>query len=138
MALENVGALRVRVALDQWLFILIHDRSVVAPCRSSLSGERLDIWDGRAVRLHEAYFRTDHQGAEAKIGEGEHDVEVFVHVAVMEQVMAIEEAEPAGFLDPASFGEVHAPMDVFVEAIISCEGSDGTKVDAPKAGGPAD
>ncbi len=70
VVLENVGALRVRVALDQWFFILIHDRSVVAPCRSSLSSERLDVWDGRAGRLHEAGFRADYQGAEAEIGEG--------------------------------------------------------------------
>lgn len=78
----------------------------------------LNVGDGGSGRLFKADFRADYQGAKAEIGEGEHDVEVFVHVAVMQQVVAVEEAEPAGFFDPACFWEVHAPVNVFVETII--------------------
>ena len=57
-----------------------------------------------------------------KIGDGQDDVEILVHVAVMQQVVAVEPAEPPGFFDPPRLWQVHAPVDVFVKTVVGGEG----------------
>ena len=64
-------------------------------------GDRLHIRHRRAFRLFEMRFRTGHESAEAEIGDGENHVEIFVHVAVVQQMVAIQAAEPPRFFHAA-------------------------------------
>ena len=92
----------------------------------------MHVGNGGAGGLHERLFRAQQQGAEDKISEGQHDIEVLVHVAVVEEMVTVELAEPMRLLDTARFWQVHAPMDVFVEAVIKREGGESAKRQTPE------
>ena len=93
----------------------------------------LNAWDGWSGGLLEVELGTDHQGAEHEVGKRQNDVEIFVHVTVMQQVVAIEAAEPPWFFYTTSFRQMHAPVDIFVCAVVETQGENGTGVDAPLA-----
>ena len=65
------------------------------------SDPRLDIGHGLATRLGKFYLRAQQQRAEAEVGEGQHNVEILVHVAVVQDVVAVEAEEDAGPLQRA-------------------------------------
>ena len=92
---------------------------------------RLHIGHRRAGRLHEACLRAENQGAEQEVGERKDDVEILVHVAVMQEMVAVEFSKPPWFLHAARLREVHAPVDILVEAIIRRESQRTTYNEAP-------
>lgn len=75
-----------------------------------------------------------HEGAEAKVRDGQHHIKIFVHVAVVEQVVAIQAAEPPWLFHATCFGQVHAPVDVFVKTIVEPECDQPPKGERPLAG----
>lgn len=79
---------------------------------------RLHVRDGGTGGLHEIRLRAHNQGAEAEISEGEDDVEILVHVAVVQEVVAVELAEPLGFLHTPRLRKVHAPVNVLVKSVV--------------------
>lgn len=81
--------------------------------------------------MGEGNLGTQQQRAEAEVGEREDDVEVAVHVAVMEEMVAVEAEINSGAFDVALFREVHAPVDVFVGAVIGGTGNQRADDDAP-------
>ncbi len=72
-----------------------------------------------------------HECAEAEVGDGKHHVEIFMHVAVMQQMMAIQAAEPPWLFHSAGLWQMHAPVDVFVETIVKGEGAEATDHKSP-------
>ncbi len=94
--------------------------------------------DGWAGGLGEVELRAAHEGAEAEVCEGEDDVEVLVHVAVMQEVMPIQAAEEPGLFHPACLGQMHAPMDVFIHEVIGAEGGKGPPEERPLTGEDAE
>jgi hypothetical protein len=101
-----------------------------------LADAGLDIRDGVAFGLLEMNLGTEQQRAENEVGEGENDVEIFVHVAVMEEMVAVEAEINAGAFDVALLGEVHTPVHVFVSAIITSGGDQRANGDGPGADSP--
>jgi hypothetical protein len=79
-------------------------------------------------------FGTQQQGAEAEVGERENDVEIFVHVTVMEKMMAVKAEENSGTLDVTLARQVHAPMHVFIGAVIDPDAEQRPASDTPAAG----
>jgi len=79
----------------------------------------LDVGDGGPFGLRELNFGPKQKCPQTKVSEGEHNVEIFVHVTMVKQVVAVEAEEEAGAFNVALPGQVHAPMDVFIHAIIS-------------------
>ncbi len=64
------------------------------------------------------YSRTQKECSQEKISERHNHIEVFVHVPMVEQVVAIQTEEySAAFHIPTS-GQMHAPVEVFVYAIV--------------------
>ena len=53
------------------------------------AGFRLNIRNGRSAGLIERDLGAQQQGAEAKVCKGEDDIEILVHVTVMQQMMAV-------------------------------------------------
>lgn len=86
----------------------------------------LHVGNGGAGRLFEMHFGAQQQCAEEQVREGQHDVEIFPHVAVMQQVVSVEAEENSGAFDVAFAREVHAPMHVFIGAIVAGAGNEGT------------
>lgn len=81
-------------------------------------------------------LRSGHESSKANIGNGQDDIEILVHITVMQEVVAIESAEPPRFFDAAGFWQVHAPMDVFVKAIIGRKGDGSAEDKCPLSGHP--
>ena len=61
------------------------------------SGDGLEVGDAWAGDLGEVGAGAEHERAEDEVGEREDHIEVFVHVAVVEDVVAVEEAEETSF-----------------------------------------
>jgi hypothetical protein len=97
---------------------------------------RLHIRHGDAARLGEFYFRAQQQSAEAQIGDGHDDVEIFVHVTVMQKMMAIETIKNPGTFDAARFRQVHAPVHIFISAVVAGESEKRTDHQFPAADAP--
>ncbi len=95
---------------------------------------RLHVGHGWSLCLLEMGPGTRHEGAEAEIRDREHHVEILVHVTVVKQVVAIQAAEPPRLFHAAGFGQVHAPMDVFVKTVVGGEGDQATEGKGPLAG----
>ena len=76
-------------------------------------------------------FGTRQQCAEAEVGEREDYVEIFSHVTVVQQVVAVEAEENSGALDRPFAREMHAPMQVFIGAVISAAGEQGAANQSP-------
>ena len=66
------------------------------------SSDWLDIRHRRTFCLLEMGPSAGHESPEAKVRDGQHDIEILVHIAVMQQVVAIQTAEPPWLLHPAS------------------------------------
>ena len=98
----------------------------------------MHVWQRRAFGLCEMSLGAGHEGAKADIGERQDHVEVFVHVAVVEQMVSVQAAEPPGFFHPARLGQVHAPMNVFVKAVVRTEGNRSAEQESPLAGQPGE
>jgi hypothetical protein len=79
---------------------------------------------------------AEHQCPETIIGEREDDVEILMHIPVMQEMVTIEFSKPPWLLHPARFWKVHAPVNVFVNAIIHRESKGATYSEAPLAHGP--
>ena len=74
------ASLRLRAfALAAWPVLL--SRCELGQARLARAG--LDVWHGRAFGLFEVNLGAQQQRAQAKVGEGEHHVEILVHVAVV-------------------------------------------------------
>ena len=101
-------------------------------------GDGLEIGDAWAGDLGEVGAGAEHERAEDEVGEGEDHVEVLVHVAVVEDVVAVEEAEETSFFDAALLGEMHAPVHVFVDAVVGGCGDGTAEGDGPLAADPCD
>lgn len=95
---------------------------------------RLHIGDGRTFRLFEVYFRAKKQGPQAQISQGQHDIEILVHVPVMQQVMTVKTEENSRPLDMAPPGEMHAPVHVLVGGIICRHDEGGAAENTPPVG----
>ena len=54
---------------------------------------RLHVWDGRPHRLFELNLGTQQQSAEAQVRQRQHDVEILVHVTMVQQMMTVEPEE---------------------------------------------
>ena len=101
-------------------------------CRNrDTRGFGLDVRDGGAGGLFEMDLGTEDQSPQKKVGQRENDVEILVHVAVMEQVMAIEAEENPGTFHVPFLGKMHAPVDVFVSRIVECAGDGFAAEDSP-------
>jgi len=79
--------------------------------------------------LHEPCLRAQDQGAKQVVGDRQDDVEILVHVAVVQEVVAVELAEPLWLFHPARLRQVHAPVNVFVKAVVSgkCKNPSGSE-----------
>ena len=78
----------------------------------------LDIRHRLALGLAEMNLGAKEERAEHEIGQRQDHVEIFVHVAVMEQVMAVEPEENAGSLHVAPPRQMHAPVHIFISGVI--------------------
>jgi len=58
------------------------------------------------------------QRSQTQISKRENYVEVPVHVAMVQKVMAVETEENAGALDVPLFRQMHAPMKVLVGGMV--------------------
>lgn len=103
----------------------------VLPRRAALAQCRLHIGHRRASGLRKADLRPQHQGTQAQVGQGQHDIEIFVHVAVVQQVMVVEAVKDSGHFQPSGFGQVHAPVNALVHGIVGGDGDGSTGDDAP-------
>ena len=56
----------------------------------SAGGLRLHIRHGRAAGLSETDARTEEQRPEQEVGEGQDDVEIAVHVAMVQEMVAVK------------------------------------------------
>ena len=81
-------------------------------------------------------FREGHERPQANVRQWQHYIEIFVHVAVVQEVMAIESPEPPRFFDPACFWQMHAPVNVFVKAIVRGECERTAEEEGPLPGQP--
>jgi len=64
------------------------------------------------------HLGTEQQSAQEQIGQRKNDVEIPAHVAVMQQMMAVEAEENPRALEVALARQMHAPMHVFVSPVI--------------------
>ena len=95
---------------------------------------RLDVRDRRTDCLFEVNFGAPEKSSETKIGQREHHVEVFVHVTMVQQMMAVEPEENSGAFDVALARQMHAPVQVFVSAVVSRARKHGAAEQTPFAG----
>ncbi len=79
----------------------------------------------------ETHLRTQNQCAEAQIRQRQDDVVIAVHVAVMEQMVAVEPEENSRTFHIAFPRQMHAPMDIFVDAIIRAASESGANDESP-------
>ena len=79
---------------------------------------RLDIGHGGPTGLREADFGAEQEGAEQQISKRKDHVEIPVWVAVMQEVVSIEPEEEGSSFDVALCRHMHAPVQIFVGAII--------------------
>ena len=64
-------------------------------------------------------FGSRNECSSAQISEGKHDVEVFVHVPVVKKMMTVQAPEEPRPLQATRFRKMHAPVDVFVHAVVN-------------------
>lgn len=65
---------------------------------------------------------TQKQRAQAQIGQWQYDIEILAHVPMMQEVMAVQAEENSRAFHGAFSRQVHAPMHVFVSAVIGATG----------------
>ena len=82
--------------------------------------ERLYIRKRRTCCLREARFWTEKERAEQRVRDRQNHIEVAVHIPMMQQMMPVEAEEYARAFHCPFFWEMHAPMQVFVRAIVRC------------------
>src|ERR1017187_8338205 len=78
----------------------------------------LHVRNGRAFRLFEMHSGTKEQCAETQICQWKNHVKIFTHVTVVQQMMAVEPEENSGAFEGTFSRQVHAPVHVFVGAVI--------------------
>jgi hypothetical protein len=88
------------------------------------------------LSLLEMHFGPQQQRAEKQIGQRQHDVIIFLHVTVVQQMMAVEAKEYSGTLDITFARQMHAPVYVFVSAVITGTGSRSADDEGPMASEP--
>src|SRR3989338_585844 len=99
---------------------------------------------GRSDRLYVGYCGSpglweiarcsQKQCPEQPIGEREHDIVVFPHVLVVQEVVSIEPAKYSSPLDPPIHRGVEAPVQSFVHPVVSREGKESRPKDGPPFG----
>jgi hypothetical protein len=82
----------------------------------------LDVGQGWTLRLREGDLRTHQQCSQAQVGQWQDDVEIFPHITMMQQVMAVEPEENSRTFHVPFLGQMHAPMHVFVSREIHSAG----------------
>lgn len=97
---------------------------------------RLHVRHRRALRLGKVDFGTQDQGAKDQISQRQHHVEILVHVAVVQEMMTIQAEIDAGTFDIPFLGQVHAPVHVFVSAVVAAGSHDCAREDRPMTGDP--
>lgn len=83
--------------------------------------QRLEVRNCRSLDLCEGNLAAEDQGAHDGVSQRQDDIEIFVHVAVMQNVVAIETEENSGPLDVPVPRLVHAIVQVFVSHEVTNE-----------------
>ena len=76
-------------------------------------------------------FRAEDLRAEASIGQWKDDVEILVHVAVVQQMVTVQAEKNPGTFNMAAFRKVHAPVHVFVGSVVDRARDSSTHEQAP-------
>jgi len=79
---------------------------------------RLHIGNGRPARLAEMDRRAHQQRPQQQVRQRQHHVEILAHVTVVQQVMPVQPEENPRALHRALPRQMHAPVDVFIRAVI--------------------
>jgi len=64
-------------------------------------------------------LRTQQQGSQTEISERQHHVIVLMHVAMVQEMMAVQAEKDSGAFDISFTRQMHAPVDVFVRGVIA-------------------
>ena len=76
-------------------------------------------------------LRTEQQRPKAKIREWTDDVEISMHITMMQQMVAIQAKENTRTLNIPLARQMHAPMQIFVRTIINNAGQGRPANNAP-------